>query len=162
MDAPLLPFQCLVPTWLSVHIVTLLIQQVPHMYAGKRKHTFLAAVAIMFSVAEQTCKQLDVLCIKATAFLLFSFHCCMLCCRVVRYRSLEEEFTGSSCRSDALRQALSAEDTTTNASLYILLRGVDQFYRKHRRCPGLYDQYALHSNSACLPASVQMWPDNSH
>ena len=64
--------------------------------------------------------------------------CCA--CRVVRYRSLEEEFTGSSCRSDALRQALTAEDTATNASLYILLRAVDQFYRKHRRCPGLYDQ----------------------
>lgn len=69
-------------------------------------------------------------------------HCCMLC-RVVRYRSLEEELTGSSCRSDALRQALSAEDTATNASLYILLRAVDQFYRKHRRCPGLYDQYGF-------------------
>lgn len=80
------------------------------------------------------------------AIVLFSSHCCMPGCRVVRYRSLEEEFTGSSCRSDALRQALTAEDTATNASLYILLRAVDQFHRKHRRCPGLYDQYALLNN----------------
>ena len=61
-------------------------------------------------------------------------------CRVVRYRKLEEEFTGSTCKGDALRQALTAEDSATNASLYILLRAVDQFYSKHRRYPGLYDQ----------------------
>lgn len=60
--------------------------------------------------------------------------------RVVRYRKLEEEFTGSTCKGDALRQALTAEDSATNASLYILLRAVDQFYSKHRRYPGLYDQ----------------------
>ncbi len=61
-------------------------------------------------------------------------------CRVVRYRTLEEELTGASCKSDALRQALTAEDSVTNASLYILLRAVDQFYSKHHRYPGLYDQ----------------------
>ena len=61
-------------------------------------------------------------------------------CRVVRYRTLEEEFTGTSCKSDALRQALAAEDTVTNASLYILLRAADRFYSKHHRYPGLYDQ----------------------
>ncbi|KAA6425651.1 MAG: NEDD8-activating enzyme E1 regulatory subunit-like [Trebouxia sp. A1-2] len=59
---------------------------------------------------------------------------------VVRYRTLEEEFTGTSCKSDALRQALAAEDTVTNASLYILLRAADRFYSKHHRYPGLYDQ----------------------
>ena len=61
-------------------------------------------------------------------------------CRVVRYRSLQEEFTGSSCRSDALRQALTAEDSMANASLYVLLRAADRFNSKHHHYPGLYDQ----------------------
>lgn len=61
-------------------------------------------------------------------------------CRVVRYRSLQEQTSGSSCRSDALRQAMTAEDTMTNASLYILLRAVDRFSSKHHRYPGSFDE----------------------
>lgn len=76
--------------------------------------------------------------ISASEIRMFCKH--VRCLRVVRYRTLEEEFTGTSCKSDALRQALTAEDTVTNASLYILLRAVDQFYSKHHRYPGLYDQ----------------------
>ena len=64
----------------------------------------------------------------------------LLLLRVVRYRSLQEECTGSSCRSDALRQALTAEDSTTNASLYILLRAADRFHSKHHRYPGSFDE----------------------
>ncbi|KAL3148869.1 hypothetical protein ABBQ32_001742 [Trebouxia sp. C0010 RCD-2024] len=76
--------------------------------------------------------------ISGTEIRMFCKH--VRCLRVVRYRSLEEEFTGSSCRSDSLRQALTAEDSAANASLYILLRAVDQFFSKHRRWPGLYEQ----------------------
>ena len=61
-------------------------------------------------------------------------------CRVLRYRSLHEELTGSSCRSDALRQALTAEDSMTNASLYVLLRAADRFSSKHHRFPGSFDE----------------------
>ena len=60
-------------------------------------------------------------------------------CRVVRYRSLAEEFEAGSCRSDALRQVLAAEDTAANAGLYVLLRAVDRFYRQHHRYPGAVD-----------------------
>ena len=63
---------------------------------------------------------------------------CVLC-RVVRYRSLQQEFEGSSSKG-TLRQALTAEDTATNASLYILLRAADHFNSNHHRFPGLYDQ----------------------
>lgn len=61
-------------------------------------------------------------------------------CRVVRYRSLKEQFAGSSCKSDALRQALAAEDSMTNASLYILLRAADRFSSTHHRYPGCFDE----------------------
>ena len=60
-------------------------------------------------------------------------------CRVVRFRSLGEEL-GSSCKHQVLRQALSAEDTATNATLYILMRAVDRFYDSHKRFPGTFDR----------------------
>lgn len=58
---------------------------------------------------------------------------------MVRYRSLQQEFQENSSK-EGLRQALTAEDTASNASLYVLLRAADQFHRKHRRFPGLHDQ----------------------
>ena len=41
--------------------------------------------------------------------------------------------------SDALRAALSAEDTSANASLLVLLQAVDRYAAQNQRCPGLYD-----------------------
>lgn len=64
-------------------------------------------------------------------------------CRVVRYRTLAEEYGPASCRSDVLRQALTAEDTGSNAGLYMLLRAVDRFYAQHHRYPGSLDGCAL-------------------
>lgn len=46
-------------------------------------------------------------------------------------------------RSDALRQALGAEDTVANASLYLLLRAVDRFHSTYHRFPGTFDGCAL-------------------
>ena len=57
----------------------------------------------------------------------------------MRCRSLEEESSPSSCHGGALRQALAAEDTAANASLYVLLRAVDRFHQTYQRYPGTFD-----------------------
>ena len=59
----------------------------------------------------------------------------------MRYRTLEEELQAETVRSSALRQALAAEDTTANASLYLLLRAVDRFQGTYHRFPGTFDGY---------------------
>jgi hypothetical protein len=61
--------------------------------------------------------------------------------RVIRFRSLREEVHADTVRSDALRQALSAEDTLVNASLYLLLRAVDRFYGMYHRFPGTFERW---------------------
>ena len=60
--------------------------------------------------------------------------------RLVRWRSLAEETEAGSCRGEALRSALSAEDTADNAALYVLLRAADRFYETYQRYPGAYDK----------------------
>lgn len=62
---------------------------------------------------------------------------------MVRYRTLKEELQLDIVRSDALRQALAAEDTQANASLYLLLRAVDRFHSTYNRFPGTFDGCAL-------------------
>lgn len=59
--------------------------------------------------------------------------------RLVRCRSLSEEVEPSSCRVDALRSALAAEDSAGNAALYVLLRAADRFHATYQRFPGSYD-----------------------
>ncbi len=54
--------------------------------------------------------------------------------RVVRSRPLVQGLS-----TDALRAGLSAEDTTSNTSLLILLRAVDRFLGQYQRFPGKYD-----------------------
>ena len=60
----------------------------------------------------------------------------MMPCRVVRWRRLGEAAGG---QGDALRAALSGEDTGANAGLLLLLRAVDRFHASHGRFPGTYD-----------------------
>lgn len=43
-------------------------------------------------------------------------------------------------RTDALRAALAAEDTSDNAVLYLLLRAADRFHATYQRYPGAYDR----------------------
>ena len=62
------------------------------------------------------------------------------CPRLVRWRSLAEETEAGSCRGEALRSALAAEDTADNAALYVLLRAADRFYETYQRYPGAYDK----------------------
>jgi amyloid beta precursor protein binding protein 1 len=54
--------------------------------------------------------------------------------RVVRSRPLVQGLS-----SDALRAGLSAEDTSSNTSLLILLRAVDRFLGQYQRFPGKHD-----------------------
>lgn len=61
--------------------------------------------------------------------------------RVVRTRSVGEETGAGSCRGGALRQALAAEDSASNATLYLLLRAADRFRETYRRYPGVYDRW---------------------
>eukprot|EP00884_Botryococcus_braunii_P008032 jgi/Botrbrau1/1722/Bobra.116_2s0064.1 len=56
---------------------------------------------------------------------------------VVRYRSIAEELR--SPNREQLRRALSSEDTSTNACIYLLLRAADVFHTKHGRYPGTLD-----------------------
>ena len=63
------------------------------------------------------------------------------CCSIVRCRSLEEETEPDSCRGEALRGALAAEDTAANAALYLLLRAADRFHATYQRYPGTFDRW---------------------
>jgi len=46
---------------------------------------------------------------------------------------------GSSTRADALRAALSSEESSGNASLHVLLRAADRFVERYQRFPGTFD-----------------------
>lgn len=54
--------------------------------------------------------------------------------QVLRYRSLEEEYTPATARSQFLSETL--QDPDDNAVFYLALRAVDRFYVKHGRYPG--------------------------
>lgn len=71
----------------------------------------------------------------------------MMPCRVVRWRRLGEAAAG---QGDALRAALSGEDTGANAGLLLLLRAVDRFHAAHGRFPGTYDGCARLFSAAAL------------
>ena len=55
---------------------------------------------------------------------------------MVRYCTLEEEAEAERAKRGVMRHALAAEDTSVNASLYILLRAVDRFEATCGRFPG--------------------------
>lgn len=79
--------------------------------------------------------------------------------RVLRTRSVGEETGAGSCRGGALRQALAAEDSASNATLYLLLRAADRFRETYRRYPGVYDRWAggqaggMQRMGLCCPSS---------
>ncbi len=79
---------------------------------------------------------------------------------MVRYRTIKEEVHPDTVRSDALRQALAAEDTLVNASLYLLLRAVDRFYAIFNRFPGTFKRWArLASECICVLNGVMICRD---
>lgn len=59
-------------------------------------------------------------------------------CRLVRYKSLEEEAKGKG--SAVVRAALEKEDMRINAALYLLLRAADRFHATYNRFPGSFDK----------------------
>ncbi len=67
---------------------------------------------------------------------------------------LAEEVGPETCRGDALRAALSGEDTAAAATLYVLLRAVDRFHSTYNRVPGSYDGWVLEACSRWAPAMV--------
>ncbi|PSC68884.1 NEDD8-activating enzyme E1 regulatory subunit [Micractinium conductrix] len=73
--------------------------------------------------------------------------------RIVRCRSLEEETEPDSCRGEALRGALAAEDTAANAALYLLLRAADRFHATYQRYPGTFDS-ELEEDAALLKSQA--------
>ena len=75
---------------------------------------------------------------------------CMVTARVVRYCTLEEEAAAERAKRGVMRQALAAEDTSVNASLYILLRAVDRFEATCGRFPGTLD--------GCAAPHTATWP----
>lgn len=60
--------------------------------------------------------------------------------RVVRCAPLSAQGCPTTSKADALRAAMAAEDTATNATLYVLLRAVDRFHGVNQRYPGTYDK----------------------
>lgn len=58
--------------------------------------------------------------------------------RVLRYRSLEDEF--SSPVTAELQRCLGDEDKSTAVSFYVLLRAVDHFATSYNRYPGVFDE----------------------
>lgn len=61
----------------------------------------------------------------------------------MRCRSLAQETESAACRADALRAALSSEDSAANAALYVLLRAVDRFHATCQRYPGSFDRWVV-------------------
>ena len=68
---------------------------------------------------------------------------------MVRYCTLEEEAAAERAKRGVMRQALAAEDTSVNASLYILLRAVDRFEATCGRFPGTLDGCAVPHTVTC-------------
>ena len=74
---------------------------------------------------------------------------------MVRYCTLEEEAASERAKRGVMRQALAAEDTSVNASLYILLRAVDRFEATCGRFPGTLDGCAM-PHTAMRPSTGRL------
>jgi len=73
--------------------------------------------------------------------------------KVVRYRSLEQEYTPETAQVPRISSELEAPDN--NLSYYILLRAVDRFYATHNRYPGFFDdKLELETDIATLKSFV--------
>ncbi|KAJ3291041.1 NEDD8-activating enzyme E1 regulatory subunit [Borealophlyctis nickersoniae] len=58
--------------------------------------------------------------------------------KVIRYRSLREEYTLNTARSHNIGQWL--QDLDSEIIYYVLLRAVDAFYETHKRYPGFHNE----------------------
>ncbi|XP_060084500.1 NEDD8-activating enzyme E1 regulatory subunit-like isoform X2 [Ylistrum balloti] len=59
--------------------------------------------------------------------------------RVVRCRSLEEEYNSATARSQEIESHIADEDSDDEVVFYVLLRAVDRFYEEFNRFPGCYN-----------------------
>jgi len=57
--------------------------------------------------------------------------------KVIRFRSLEEEYNHETAKSSAIASELEQPDN--NLAYYVLFRAVDRFYAVHSRYPGYFD-----------------------
>mmetsp|Transcript_13238 Transcript_13238/g.18081 ORF Transcript_13238/g.18081 Transcript_13238/m.18081 type:complete len:528 (+) Transcript_13238:91-1674(+) len=84
-----------------------------------------------------------------------SFETVRLFCRnarflkIVRCRSLEQEYSGNTCLTDELQHMLTMEDTRTNAAFYVLLRAADHINSTYGRFPGTHDS-EIDEDVSCL------------
>jgi amyloid beta precursor protein binding protein 1 len=73
--------------------------------------------------------------------------------KVLRYRSLEQEYTPETAQVSKLASELEAPEN--NLSYYVLLRAVDRFYATHNRYPGFFDdKLELETDIATLKSFV--------
>lgn len=73
--------------------------------------------------------------------------------RLIRFRSLEQEFAPETARVSKLASEL--ENPENNLSFYVLLRAVDRFYATHNRYPGFFDdKLELETDIATLKSFV--------
>ncbi|XP_021352742.1 NEDD8-activating enzyme E1 regulatory subunit-like isoform X1 [Mizuhopecten yessoensis] len=59
--------------------------------------------------------------------------------RVVRCRSLEEEYNSATAQSQEIESHIADEDSDDEVVFYVLLRAVDKFYEEFNRFPGWYN-----------------------
>ncbi|XP_069112998.1 NEDD8-activating enzyme E1 regulatory subunit-like isoform X3 [Argopecten irradians] len=59
--------------------------------------------------------------------------------RVVRCRSLEEEYNSTTAHSQEIESHIADEDSDDEVVFYVLLRAVDKFYEEFNRYPGWYN-----------------------
>ncbi|XP_025115674.1 NEDD8-activating enzyme E1 regulatory subunit-like isoform X2 [Pomacea canaliculata] len=79
--------------------------------------------------------------------------------RVVRCRSLAEEYNNSTARTEELGQHLESEEGD-DVLFYILLRAVDRFYEKYSRFPGVDNDNVepdIPLLKTCLSKQLQDW-----
>jgi amyloid beta precursor protein binding protein 1 len=73
--------------------------------------------------------------------------------KVVRYRSLEEEYTPETAKTSILSQQLEMPDS--NIVYYVLLRACDRFYATHSRYPGFFDdRFEMENDISTLKSFV--------
>jgi hypothetical protein len=74
--------------------------------------------------------------------------------KVIRFRSLEQEYTPETAQVARLASELEVPDN--NLSYYVLLRAVDRFYATHSRYPGFFDDKLELETGTFLPLSSSL------
>ncbi|GCB82108.1 hypothetical protein scyTo_0023204 [Scyliorhinus torazame] len=78
--------------------------------------------------------------------------------RLVRCRSLAEEFNAETANKDQIASCM--ENLDSEMVLYIMLRAVDCFHRQHGRYPGVYNNQVeedIGKLKSCVVSLLQEW-----